>query len=136
MKLQMKAMKTSACYLASRRWRSGTDNYEQMIANRGALNYSSKESQAEHPCFVFAPQTDIGWEGDALENINTKVLELIENYDVDPSRIYCSVLPWEEWEPEDWRRHIRRCWQAAIPIANNGFDDLGKGEDPEDHSLI
>ena len=24
---------------------------------------------------------------------------------------------------------------AAIPIANNGFDDLGKGEDPEDRSL-
>lgn len=114
---------------------SGTDNYEQMIGNRGALNYSSKESQAEHPCFVFAPQTDIGWEGDALENINTKVLELIENYDVDPSRIYCSGPSMGGMGTRRLAQAYPKMLAAAIPIANNGFDDLGNGEDPEDRSL-
>lgn len=113
---------------------SGTDNYEQMVGNRGALNFSSKQAQAEHPCFVLAPQTDIGWEGDALVNINTMVLDLIANYNVDASRIYCSGPSMGGMGTRRLAQAYPTMLAAAVPIANNGFDDLGKGENLEDRT--
>ncbi len=73
----------------------GSDNFAQLAANRGALNFSDDEAQAAHPCFVLAPQAhETGWDEFALANINSVVLGLIENFNVDPSRIYvagCSM---------------------------------------------
>jgi predicted peptidase len=73
----------------------GSDNYAQLAANRGALNFSDAEAQASHPSFVLAPQAhETGWDEPALANINNVVLGLIENYNVDASRIYvagCSM---------------------------------------------
>ena len=89
---------------------SGTDNEEQLLANRGALNFSSKEAQAAHPCFVLAPQTNVGWADDALVNVNTIVLDLIANYNIDASRIYGIGCSWAAWARAAWRRRTRICW--------------------------
>lgn len=69
----------------------GSDNYAQLAANRGALNFSDSAAQAAHPCFVLAPQAhETGWDAFALANINAVVLDLIANYHVDAARIYVS----------------------------------------------
>ncbi len=73
----------------------GDNNFTQIAANRGGLNYATARSQAAHPCFVLAPQaTPDGWDEFAIDNINTIVLQLIEEYKIDASRIYvtgCSM---------------------------------------------
>lgn len=73
----------------------GSDNFAQLAANRGALNFSDAEAQAAHPCFVLAPQAhETGWDEFALANINQITLGLIENFNVDAARIYvagCSM---------------------------------------------
>jgi len=73
----------------------GTNNFTQIAANRGALNYSDLEAQAEHPCFVLAPQAnDDGWDEKALKNIHALVIKLMSEYNIDGSRIYvtgCSM---------------------------------------------
>ena len=109
---------------------SGTDNMEQLIGNRGALNFSSREAQADHPCFVLAPQTTIGWEGAALENINTMVKDLIANYNVDASRIYGIGCSMGGMGTRRLAQAYPDMLAAAVPLANNGFEDLEKeGED-------
>lgn len=73
----------------------GDNNFTQLSANRGALNYMTPESQKRNPCFVLAPQAQpTGWDEPAIKNINTIVLELIAKYKIDAARIYvtgCSM---------------------------------------------
>lgn len=73
----------------------GTDNFVQIAANRGALNFSSQDAQADNPCIVLAPQAnDDGWDEKALKNIRSLVIRLIDEYNIDGARIYvtgCSM---------------------------------------------
>jgi predicted peptidase len=73
----------------------GSDNFALLAANRGALNFSDDEAQAAHLRFVLAPQArETGWDEFALANIISVVLGLIENFNVDLSRIHvagCSM---------------------------------------------
>ncbi len=68
----------------------GTNNFTQLSANRSALNYITPAAQKRNPAFVLAPQGHSGWDGPAINNINTIVLELIEKYNIDAARIYVS----------------------------------------------
>lgn len=69
----------------------GDNNITQIAANRGALNYITIRSQSKNPCFVLAPQAQpTGWDASAIANINTIVLQLISEYNIDASRIYVS----------------------------------------------
>lgn len=69
----------------------GDNNIAQVAANRGALNFSDATAQAAHPCFVLAPQAqDTGWDEPALYNVNSIVMQLIDEYGIDASRIYVS----------------------------------------------
>jgi predicted peptidase len=104
---------------------SGTNNMEQLLANRGALNFSSNEAQSKHPCFVLAPQTNIRWVDDALVNVNSMVSDLIKNYNVDASRIYCLGCSMGGMGARNLALAYPDMLAAAVPIANNGFDDNG-----------
>ena len=108
---------------------SGTDNEETLLANRGALNFSSKEAQAAHPCFVLAPQTNVGWADDALVNVNTIVLDLIANYNIDASRIYGIGCSMGGMGTRRLAQAYPDMLAAAVPIANNAYDDMGGEEE-------
>ena len=60
------------------------------------------------------------------------VLDLIANYNVDASRIYCSGPSMGGMGTRRLAQAYPTMLAAAVPIANNGFDDLGKGENLED----
>ena len=112
---------------------SGTDNEEQLLANRGALNFSSKEAQAAHPCFVLAPQTTIRWVDDALVNVKAIVDDLIANYNVDASRIYCIGCSMGGSGTRNLAQAYPEMLAAAVPIANKPYDD--SSDAGEDRSL-
>ncbi|MGI6240067.1 MAG: hypothetical protein ACOYI5_10630 [Christensenellales bacterium] len=69
----------------------GDNNHSQLAANRGALNFSDVDAQAQNPCFVLAPQAQsTGWDGESLVNIESIVRSLIDDYNIDGARIYVS----------------------------------------------
>ena len=103
---------------------SGTDNEEQLLANRGALNFSSKEAQAAHPCFVLAPQTNVGWNDVALTNIKTIVDGMLTEYNVDGSRIYVIGCSMGGMGTRQMIQMYPEMVAAGIPLANNAYDDV------------
>lgn len=112
---------------------SGTDNEETLVGNRGALNFSSKESQAKHPCFVLVPQTTIGWKDGALENVDTMVKNLIAEYNVDASRIYAIGCSMGGMGTRRLAETYPDMLAAAVPIAIDGYKDML--EENEDRTL-
>ena len=86
----------------------GYNNASQVLANPSALEWTTPEAQAEHPCFVLAPQNpDVtrGWAAnigtvDAPNWATTKPLEAVKKiidqtlqaYNIDASRIYGTGL--------------------------------------------
>ena len=86
----------------------GYNNISQLLANPSALEWVRPEAQAEHPCFVLAPQNPdvtVGWAANigTAENPNwattdhleaaKKIVDLtLENYNIDASRIYGTGL--------------------------------------------
>ena len=86
----------------------GYNNISQLLANPSALEWMRPEAQAEHPCFVLAPQNPdvtVGWAAnigteeepnwattDHLEAAKKIVDLTLETYNVDPSRIYGTGL--------------------------------------------
>ena len=103
---------------------SGTDNMEQLVGNRAALNFSSKEAQAKNPCFVLAPQTNVGWNEAALTNINTVVKGLLTDYNVDGARIYVTGCSMGGMGTRQFVNMYPEMFAAALPIANNAYDDV------------
>ncbi len=113
---------------------SGTDNEEQLVGNRGALNFASKEAQADHPAFVLAPQTNDGWYKDeaVAENVRAIVVELMGKYNVDGARIYVTGCSMGGIGTRYLTQKYPEMVAAAVPIATNGYDDVitrGVGED-------
>ena len=109
---------------------SGTDNEEQLLANRGALNFSSKEAQAAHPCFVLAPQTNVGWNDVALANVKAIVDDLIAAYNIDTARIYSIGCSMGGSGTRNLALSYPELLAAAVPIANKPYDDCNDaGED-------
>ena len=97
------------------------------------MNFSSKEAQAAHPCFVLAPQTTIRWVDDALVNVKAIVDDLIANYNVDASRIYCIGCSMGGSGTRNLAQAYPEMLAAAVPIANKPYDD--SSDAGEDRSL-
>lgn len=86
----------------------GYNNASQLLANRSALEWMTPEAQAEHPCFVLAPQNpDVtrGWAANIgtasspnwattehLEAAKKIIDQTLETYNIDASRIYGTGL--------------------------------------------
>lgn len=88
---------------------SGTNNISQILGNPSALEFANARAQAEHPCFVIAPQktneVSHGWAMNSgseeapffeasyiLKNLKMAIDGLMKEYAIDGSRLYCTGL--------------------------------------------
>lgn len=76
----------------------GPDPLITLSQGSGAISFASPEWQAEHPCFVLAPQidrkvhltTDGFQASEELLTIKRMLDDVVERYHVDPKRIYAT----------------------------------------------
>lgn len=106
----------------------GDNNFTQIAANRGALNYATLDSQAEHPCYVLAPQAHAkteedngGWNEPAVANIGTIVKNLLAEYPIDASRIYVTGCSMGGMGTKSMMKAFPDMVAAAVVIANGSF---------------
>ena len=70
---------------------SGSDNTSQMGGATGV--FTKAENQAEHPCFVLAPQCPdaaIGWKNEVAQNLMALIADLTEALPIDSDRFYLT----------------------------------------------
>ena len=103
----------------------GDNNLAQIAANRGALNYVTARCQNAHPCFVLAPQAQAGsnggWNDPAVANIGNIVKKLIEEYNIDASRIYVTGCSMGGGGTKKMMQTYPDMVAAAVVIANSSF---------------
>ena len=70
---------------------TGKDNIKQLNDQPfGAGLWAMPANQARHPCFVIAPQTTGGWEGNAHVVALDLIEELLKTLPIDPQRVYVT----------------------------------------------
>lgn len=100
----------------------GDNNLAQIAANRGALNYVTARCQSEHPCYVLAPQAQpTGWDDPAIANIGNIVKGLIEEGNIDASRIYVTGCSMGGMGTKKMMQTYPDMVAAAVVIANSSF---------------
>ena len=82
---------------------------------------------------MLAPQTTIRWVDDALVNVKAIVDDLIANYNVDASRIYCIGCSMGGSGTRNLAQAYPAMLAAAVPIATKPYDD--SSDAGEDRSL-
>lgn len=111
----------------------GNDNELQIIANRGAVVWAEPGHQAEHPCFVLAPQcpSDSSWAGlpgdpelfkpsKVLQGVVKLIKKLIGEYNIDPKRIYVTGMSMGGVGTFSVISAYPELFAAAIPICGQG----------------
>lgn len=71
------------------------DNLRLVLANSGPINFAAPEWQAEHPCYVFAPQCPLGMNWTSEENVELLVKAIMTfpaQYPIDRNRVYVTGL--------------------------------------------
>lgn len=70
----------------------GTDNLEQLTANRVATSWAEPQFQSDNPAFVVAPQIDdVSWhEPEGIAGLTALVEDLKSRYPIDADRVYIT----------------------------------------------
>jgi predicted esterase len=72
---------------------SGADNRKQLDDQPfGAGLWALPENQKKFPCFIVAPQTTGGWEGNAHQLALQALDDVMKSNPIDPSRVYVTGL--------------------------------------------
>lgn len=110
----------------------GKDNFLQVSANRGAVVWAEPGHQAEHPCFVLAPQCppNSSWTGlfsgkpfepsKELDAVYKLIKELIKKYNIDEKRIYITGLSMGGYGTWALLMKYPETFAAGIPICGGG----------------
>lgn len=113
----------------------GSDNAKQLT--HGVMNFVSAEAQADHPCYVLAPQCpgNRRWvvidyfgnyrQADTLSKPLTSVMELVHQLvatkNIDPKRIYITGLSMGGTATWDLITRYPEFFAAAVPVCG-GMD--------------
>jgi len=121
----------------------GNDNYLQMAGNKGAIVWAEPGHQAEHPCFVLAPQcppsgswTELLVGGNPykptkdLYAVANLIKKVIEQYPIDPDRVYITGLSMGGFGTFALLTENPDLFAAAIPIC--GGADINNAEKIKD----
>ena len=109
----------------------GSGNQAQLLANQGAVVWAKPEEQAQHPCFVLAPQAQHSWVSDenaGEENPAVSDLEMVvkiidrleKNYTIDKARIYATGV--SDGGTGIWRlnEEYPELFAAMVPVCGSG----------------
>lgn len=101
------------------------NNITQLTGNRSALDFTTPEAQAKNPCFLLAPQApaDVRWSDYAIDNTAAVVAELLENYNIDNTRIYGYGLSMGAGGTWTMMTSHPDMYAAALVIAGGGVGD-------------
>lgn len=115
----------------------GTGNEAQLLANQGAVIWAKPEEQAQHPCFVLAPQAKHSWVSDdimgevapAVSDLEMvmKVMDRLEKtYTIDKTRIYATGV--SDGAIGIWRlnEEYPDVFAAMVPVCGSG--DVSQAE--------
>ncbi len=111
----------------------GNDNYLPLAGNRGAIVWAEPGHQAEHPCFVLAPQCPpySSWTGlitsgnpfkanKELLSVANLIKDLISKYNIDKNRVYITGLSMGGYGTFAILMEHPELFASAIPICGGG----------------
>jgi|GEM_PF-2746290 len=100
---------------------SGTDNDKQLTKTRLAVSWSESASQSAHPCFVVVPQTNSGWDNNAVAETLAALLDaLIAEFSIDSNRQYITGLSMGGQGTWYMVNKYPNRFAAAIPMCGSG----------------
>jgi predicted peptidase len=110
---------------------SGTNNTAQVNGNIDFLLSRSKTNGA----FLYAPQTNAGWSSATiLDRVNSMIDEALEQYPVDPRRVYVTGLSMGGGGTWNMLSRFPERFAAGVPICavwpNLSFNPTAVGEIP------
>lgn len=100
---------------------SGSDNESQL---GGAPKvWTTEANQAEHPCFLIAPQcpsADIGWKNEVADKLLALIADLSEHLPIDENRIYLTGSSMGGFGTFGIATKYPQVFAACVPLCGGG----------------
>ena len=100
---------------------SGTDNEKQM--GGATRTFTSTENQAEHPCFMLAPQCpdqNIGWKKEVADHLMQLIADLVDKLPIDADRIYLTGSSMGGFGTWSLAAKYPNVFACAVPLCGGG----------------
>jgi dienelactone hydrolase len=113
----------------------GTDNKKQILYKYPSTIWGYPDIQAEHPCFIFAPQSpsgSIAWRNfEYNQGVDYLLDSLIQTFSVDTNRVYVTGLSLGGFGTWNFIARAPDTYAAAIPVSG-GLT----GDETKDSALV